>query len=68
VRVTLGLELLRLGFFLSLRALSLYVSSGILLMPHPNAQVFVVSFSGNEQVMPASSLPFQMYETLEVGR
>jgi hypothetical protein len=30
--VPLSLELLRLGFFLHLRALSLYVSSGILLM------------------------------------
>jgi hypothetical protein len=31
-----------------LRALSLYVSSGILPMSPPDAQVFVVSFSGNE--------------------
>jgi hypothetical protein len=31
------LELLRLGFFLCLRALFLYVSSGILLMSPPDA-------------------------------
>jgi hypothetical protein len=66
VRVTLGLELLRLDFFLCLCALSLYVSSGILLMSPSDAQVFVVSFSGNEHVCPPlSSLP--VYETLEVG-
>jgi hypothetical protein len=52
VRVPLGLELLRLGFFLRFRALSLYVSSGILPMSPPDAQVFVVSFLGNEQVCP----------------
>jgi hypothetical protein len=45
VQVHLGLELLRLGFFLSL-----YVSSGILPMLPPDIQVFVVSFSDNEQV------------------
>jgi hypothetical protein len=50
VRVFLGLELLWLGFFLRLRALSLYVSSGILHMSPLNIHVFVVSFSGNEQV------------------
>jgi hypothetical protein len=44
----LGLELLRLDFFLRLRALSLYVSSDMLPMSPPDAQVFVVSFSGNE--------------------
>jgi predicted cobalt transporter CbtA len=38
VRVPLGLELLRMGFFLRLYALSLYVSSGILLMPPPDAR------------------------------
>ena len=65
VRVPLGLELLRLGFFLRLRALSLYVSSGILSMSPPDAQVFVVSFSGNEQIRMA--LPFLVYDTLEVG-
>ena len=42
------LELLRLGFFLRLRALSLYVSSGILPMSPLDAQVFVVSFSDNK--------------------
>jgi hypothetical protein len=56
VRVPLGLELLQLGFFLHLRALSLYVYSGVLPMSPPYAQVFVVSFSGNEQVCPP--LPF----------
>jgi hypothetical protein len=50
VRVPLGLELLRLCFFLRLHALSLYVSSGILPMSPPDAQIFVVSFSGNKQV------------------
>jgi hypothetical protein len=61
VRVPLGLELLRLGFFLCLCALSLYVSSSILLMSPPDAQVFVVSFSGNEHV--CSSLPFPSFST-----
>jgi hypothetical protein len=46
----LGLELLRLDFFLRLRALSLYVSSGILNMSPLDVQIFVVSFSSNEQV------------------
>jgi hypothetical protein len=36
VQVPLGLELLRLGFFLRLCALSLYVSSGILPMLPPD--------------------------------
>jgi hypothetical protein len=44
VRVPLGLELLQLGFFLRLHALSLYVSSGILPMSPIDVQVFVVSF------------------------
>jgi hypothetical protein len=57
----LGLELLRLGFFPRLRALSLYVSSCILHMSPPDAQVFVVSFSGNEQVCPP--LPFPSCST-----
>jgi hypothetical protein len=57
VRVPLGLELLRLGFFPRLRALSLYVSSGILPMSPPDVQVFVVSFSGNEQVCPPFPFP-----------
>jgi hypothetical protein len=61
VRVPLGLELLRLGFFLRLCALSLYVSSGILPMSPLDAQVFVVSFSGNEQVCPP--LPFPSCST-----
>jgi hypothetical protein len=56
VRVPLGLELLRPGFFLHLCALSLYVSSGILPMSPPDAQVFIVSFSDNEQV--CLPLPF----------
>jgi hypothetical protein len=61
VRVPLGLELLQLGFFLRLRALSLYVSSGILSMSPPDAQVFVVSFSGTEQV--CTPLPFPSCST-----
>jgi hypothetical protein len=56
VRVPLSLELLQMCFFLCLRALSLYVSSGILPMSPPDAQVFAVSFSDNEQVCPP--LPF----------
>jgi hypothetical protein len=56
VRVSLNLELFRLVFFLRLRALSLYVSSGILPMLPLDAQVFVASFSSNEQV--CSPLPF----------
>jgi hypothetical protein len=54
--VPLDLELLRLGFFLRLRALSLYVSSGILDMSPPDPQAFAVSFSDNEQV--CLPLPF----------
>jgi hypothetical protein len=54
----LGLELLRLDFFLRLRALSLYVSSGILPMSPSRCQVFVVSFSDNEQVCTHLSFPF----------
>jgi hypothetical protein len=46
--VSLSLELLWLGFFLRLRALSLYVSSDILPMSPPDVHVFVVSFSGNK--------------------
>jgi hypothetical protein len=60
VRVPLILELLRLGFFLRLCALSLYVSSDILPMSPPDALVFIVSFSGNEHVclpLPFPSLP-----------
>jgi hypothetical protein len=55
VWVPLGLELLWLGLFLRLRALSLYIS--ILPMSPPDAQVFVVSFSGNKQVCPPLSFP-----------
>jgi hypothetical protein len=65
VRVPISLELLRLGFFLRLRALSLFVSSGILPMSHLDGQVFVVSFSGNEQV--CLPLPFLLYKILEMG-
>jgi hypothetical protein len=50
VRVPLSLELLWLSFFLRLRALSMYVSSGILPMSPPDVHVFVMSFFGNEQV------------------
>ena len=45
-----GLELHWLGFFLRLRALSLYVSNGILPMSPSDVHVFVVSFFGNEHV------------------
>jgi hypothetical protein len=41
--------------------LSPYISSGILPMSPPNAQVFVVSFSGNEQICPP--LPFPSCST-----
>ena len=60
MRVPLSLELLRLDLFFRLRALSLYVSSSILPMSPPHAQVFIVSFSGNEHVclpLPFPSLP-----------
>jgi hypothetical protein len=57
VQVPLGLKLLWLGLFLRLRALSLYVSSNILLMSPPYAHVFVMSFSGNEYVCPPLSFP-----------
>jgi hypothetical protein len=60
VRVPLGLELLRLASF-SACVLSPYISSGILPMSPSDVQVFVVSFSGNEQVCP--SLPFPSCST-----
>jgi hypothetical protein len=47
--------------FLHLRALSLYVSSGILPMSYLDAQVFVSSFSGNEHACPP--LPFPSFST-----
>jgi hypothetical protein len=59
VQVPLDLELLRFCFFLHLHALSLYVSNGILPMSPLDAQVFVLSFSGNEKVCPP--LPFPSY-------
>jgi hypothetical protein len=37
--------------------LSPYISSDILPISHPDVQVFVVSFSGNEQVCPPLSFP-----------
>jgi hypothetical protein len=61
VRVPLSLVLLQLSFFLCLHALSLYVSSGILSMSTLDIHVFVVFFSGNEQVCP--SLPFPSCST-----
>jgi hypothetical protein len=36
-------------------------------MSSPDAQVFVVSFSGNEQVCPPLPFHLLLYETLEVG-
>jgi G:T-mismatch repair DNA endonuclease (very short patch repair protein) len=60
VRVPLGLELLRQGFFFRLRALS-YISSGILTMSSLDAQIFVVSFYDNEHVCPL--LPFPSCST-----
>jgi hypothetical protein len=61
VRVPLGLELIRLSFFLHLCAPSLYVSSGILPMSPPDAQGFIVYFSNNEHV--CSPLPFPSCST-----
>jgi hypothetical protein len=43
------------GLFLRLHALSLYISSSIVPMLPPDAQVFVVSLSGNEQACPPLS-------------
>jgi hypothetical protein len=68
VRTPLSLELLWLGFFLRLLALSLYVSSGILTMSSPDAQVFVVSFSGNEHVCPPLSFPSCSTKPWKCGR
>jgi hypothetical protein len=42
-------------------ACSLYISSGVLPMSPPDVQVFVVSFSSNEQVCPP--LLFSSYST-----
>ena len=67
MRVPLGLELLRLGFFPRLRALSLYVSSCILPMSPPDAQVFRRVLLRQRTGMSTSSLPLLLYETLEVG-
>jgi hypothetical protein len=61
VQVPLNLELLQLGFFLRLHAISLYVSSGIVPMSLLDAQVFVVSFSGIGHVCPP--LPFPSCST-----
>jgi hypothetical protein len=49
------------GLFFSACMLSPYISSGILPISLSNAQVFVVSFSGNEQVCPP--LPFPSCST-----
>jgi hypothetical protein len=68
VWVHLGLEVLQLGFFRRLRALSLYVSSGILPMSPPGALVFVVYFSINEQVCPPFSFPFCSTKPWKWGR
>jgi hypothetical protein len=54
------------GLFLSLRALSPYVSSCILPMSPPDTQVCRVLLR-QRAGMPASSLPFLLYKTLEVG-
>jgi hypothetical protein len=37
--------------------LSPYISSGILPMSPPDTQIFVLSFSGNEQVCPSFPFP-----------
>jgi hypothetical protein len=47
--------------YFSTCVLSPYISSGILPMSSPYAQVFVVSFSDNEQVCPP--LPFPSFST-----
>jgi hypothetical protein len=67
VRVPLGLELIWLGFFLRLRALSLYVSNDILPISPSDVHVFVMYFFGNDQVWLPLPFPFLLYETLEVG-
>jgi hypothetical protein len=48
--------------------LSPYISSGILPMSPPDAQVFVVSFSGNEQVYPALPFPSCSTKPWKLGR
>jgi hypothetical protein len=68
VRVPLGLELLRLGFFSRLYALSLYVFSGILPMSPSDDQVFVMSFSDNEHVCPPLPFPFCSTKPWKWGR
>jgi hypothetical protein len=68
VQVPLGLELLWLGLFLRLYALSLYVSSGILPMSSLDAQVFVVSFSGDEHVCLPLLFPFCSMKPWKWGR
>jgi hypothetical protein len=65
VRVPLGLELLRLVFFLCLRALSLYVYSGILPMLPPDAQVLSCPSVTNRYARLFPSLP--ALRNLEVG-
>jgi hypothetical protein len=45
------------GLFPRLRALSLYISSGILPMSPSDVQIFVVSFSNNEKVRPPLPSP-----------
>jgi hypothetical protein len=48
--------------------LSPYISSGILPMSPPDAQVFIVSFSGNKQVCPSLSFPSCSMKPWKWGR
>jgi hypothetical protein len=69
VRVPLGFGAALAGLLSPLAcSLSLYVSSGILSMSPLDAQVFVVSFSGNEQVCLPLSFPSCSMKPWKWGR
>jgi hypothetical protein len=66
VPVPLGLELLRLSFFLCLRALSLYIKRYTTYVASRCLGLRRVLLQQRTGI-PASSLPLLLYETLEVG-
>jgi hypothetical protein len=67
VRVTLGLELFQPGFFLRLRALSLYIQryTTYIASRCPGLRRVLLR---QRTIIPASFLPLLLYETLKLGR
>jgi hypothetical protein len=66
VRVPLGLELFRLGLFLRLRAISLYIYRYTIYVASRCSCLRRVLLR-HRIGMSVSSLPLMLYETLEVG-